>query len=176
MQPYTPLEWCYFQIQTWGLLFTMPHENAVLFCIEWLYQKKNAGNVNHSVSSEHKFILRNCTMHLECQSLKISVQLRNFSNYKYQFCLLQLPIPYCVSLIMLTRSSHVFSNFLQGNIFKLSNFSWVMWKNMSIINFDIKISKIWKKKWINQTGSLNFLLTRVEYRHQVKDFKLFSKI
>ena len=33
------LKWRYFQILTHGLLFTMPHENAVLFCIEWLCWK-----------------------------------------------------------------------------------------------------------------------------------------
>ena len=45
-----------------------------------------------------------------------------------QFCILQLPISYCVSLIMVTITRHIFINIFERKTFQLWNLLWVMRK------------------------------------------------
>ena len=50
-----------------------------------------------------------------------------------QFCILQLPISYCVSLIMVTVTEHVFINMFQTEQFLAVTFFMRYEKNMSYL-------------------------------------------
>ena len=76
-------------------------------------------------------------------------QIQNFGQLfgcEEQFCLLQLPISYCVSLIMVTITKYVF----KINIFRMTQFSamklaWIMWKTWAFLWFQ-NLQKFEKKK------------------------------
>ena len=70
-----------------------------------------------------------------------------------QFCILQLPISYCVSLIMVTITRHVFINFFQREHFSAVKFAMGYEKKYDL-SCDSKISKSLKKKgWKDRTQS-----------------------
>ncbi len=75
---------------------------------------------------------------------QISVKCVQPFGYKKRLRILQLPIPYCVSLIMVTITSHIFTN-----IFRMVHFSAVKFtrgneKNMSFLLIP-KSPKVWEK-------------------------------
>ena len=70
--------------------------------------------------------------HQRCK-FQISVKsVKPFGCWK-QFCILQLPISYCVSLIMVTITGHVFINFFQTDHFLALKFYMSYEKNMSFL-------------------------------------------
>ncbi len=67
--------------------------------------------------------------------------------------ILQLPISYCVSLIMVTITSHIFISIFQTVRFSAVKFTRDNEKNMSFLLMP-KSLKVWKNIWSNQTGLL----------------------
>ena len=68
-----------------------------------------------------------------------------------QFCILQLPIPYCVSLIMVTITRHLYINIFQTEHFSVVKFDMCYEKNMSFLVIP-KSPKVWKNVEKNWTG------------------------
>ena len=58
-----------------------------------------------------------------------------------QFCILQLPISYCVSLIMVTITRHIFIDIFQTEHFSAVKFAMGYEKNISFL----VIAKIFKR-------------------------------
>ena len=72
---------------------------------------------------------------------------------KEQICVLQLPIPYCVSL-MVTIIRYVFINIFQTECFSAVKFAMGYEKNMSFLVIP-KSPKVWKKVEMIGLGSFN---------------------
>ena len=62
-----------------------------------------------------------------------------------QFCILQLPIFYIISLIMVTITKHIFINIFQTEHFSGVRFAMGFEKNMGLLVI-AKSPKVWKKK------------------------------
>ena len=65
---------------------------------------------------------------LQRYKFKISVEMVKLVGCTNQFCILQLPIPYCVCLTMIKITRHVFINIFQKEHFSAGNLTWVMRK------------------------------------------------
>ena len=65
-------------------------------------------------------------------------------GWKKQVCILQLHISYCVSLIMVTITRHVFINIFQTAHFSAVKFAMSYENNMSFLVV-VKSPKVWKK-------------------------------
>ena len=76
--------------------------------------------------------------------LKISVEMVKPFWFTKQFCILQLSISYCVSLIMVTITRHIFLNIFQTEHFSSVKFAMGYEKNMSFPVIP-KSPKVWKK-------------------------------
>ena len=61
-----------------------------------------------------------------------------------QICILQMPISYCVSFIMVTITRHIFINIFQTECFSAVRFAMSHEKNMSFLVIP-KSPKVWKK-------------------------------
>ncbi len=83
-------------------------------------------------------------------------------GYKKRLHILQLPIPlaYCVSLIMVTITSHIFINIFQTVHFSTVKLNRGNEKNMSHLLIP-KSLKVWKKSEVIGPGSFNGLLNNV---------------
>ena len=75
---------------------------------------------------------------------QISVKSVNPSGYKKRLGILQLPIPYCVSIIMDTITSHIFIEIFQTVHFSAVKFIRGNEKNMIFLLIP-KSKKVWKK-------------------------------
>ncbi len=64
---------------------------------------------------------------------QISVKSVKWFRYKKRLCILQLPIPYCLSLIMVTITSHIFINIFQTVHFAAVKFTRGNEKNTSFL-------------------------------------------
>ena len=73
-------------------------------------------------------------------------------GHKKRLRILQLPIPYCVSLIMVTITSHIFINIFQTVHFSAVKFTRGNEKNMSFLLIP-KSQKVWKKSEASGPGS-----------------------
>ena len=72
-------------------------------------------NIKFSVSFEESSLKR-------CK-FKISVETVKPFGCTKQICILQLPVPYCVSLIMVTITRYIFINFFQTECFSAVEFA-----------------------------------------------------
>ncbi len=72
---------------------------------------------------------------------------------KKRLRIFQLPIPYCVSLIMVTITSHIFINIFQTVHFSSIKFTRDNEKNM-IFHLIPKSLNVWKKNLSDRTGHL----------------------
>ena len=81
-------------------------------------------------------------------------------NFSYNnFCIKQLPLPYCANLIMVTITANVFIYIFQKQCFSTVKFDMGYEKNYAL-SFDTKILiKVWKKKWKRsaRTGFYEFI-------------------
>ncbi len=73
-------------------------------------------------------------------------------GHKKRLRILQLPIPYCVSLIMVTITSHIFINIFQPVHFSAVKFTRGNEKNMNFVLIP-KSLKVWKKSETVGLGS-----------------------
>ncbi len=64
---------------------------------------------------------------------QISVKSVKRFGYKKRLCILQLPIPYCVGLVMVTITSHIFINIFQTVHFSAMKFTRGNEKNTSFL-------------------------------------------
>ena len=69
-----------------------------------------------------------------------------------QFCILQLPVPYGVSLIIVTITRHVFINIFQTEYFSAVKYCHGLWEKYEL-SCDTKISKSLKKVEKIELGS-----------------------
>ena len=83
---------------------------------------------------------------------EISVETVKPFAYTKQICILQLPISYCVSLIMVTITRHIFINIFQMEHFSVVKFAMGYEKNMSSLVIP-KSPKVWKS-WKDRTRLL----------------------
>ena len=79
------------------------------------------------------------------KDINFKSQLKRSGCLDVQFCILQLPISYCVSLIIVTITRHVFINIFQTEHFLAVKFSVGYDKNMSFLVIT-ESPKVWKKK------------------------------
>ena len=87
---------------------------------------------------------------------KISVEwIKPFGCWKV-FCILQLPICYRVSLIIITTTRHIFNKFFQTEHFSALKFYIVYEKNMNFLVIP-KFPKVWKKVEKIALGSFNYV-------------------
>ena len=84
---------------------------------------------------------KTCTLKLK---FKISVETVKPFGCSKQVCILQLPIPYCVSIIMVTLTRHVFINIFQMEHIYAVKFAMGYEKNMSFFVIP-KSPKVFKK-------------------------------
>ena len=92
-----------------------------------------------------------------CKS-EISVETVKLFRCKKQFCILQLPVSYCVSLID-TITRHIFINIFQMECFSAVKFGMGHEKNMSFLVI-AKSPKVWKKIEKVGLGSLSELVLK----------------
>ncbi len=88
-------------------------------------------------------------------------------GHKRRLHILQLPIPYCVSLIMVTITSHIFINIFQIVHFSAVKFTRGNEKNMSFLLI-LKSPKVWEKSEAIGPGTFNYSdtgLTLAHYKH-----------
>ncbi len=83
---------------------------------------------------------------------QISVKLVKRFGCKKRLCILQLPIPYCVSLIMVTITSHIFINIFQTVHFPAVKFTRGNEKNTSFLLIP-KSPKLWGKSEVIGPGT-----------------------
>ncbi len=76
-------------------------------------------------------------------------------GHKKRLRILQLPIPYCVSLIMVTITSHIFTNIFQMVYFSAVKFTRGNEKNMSFLLIP-KSQKVWKKSEAIRPGTFKY--------------------
>ncbi len=76
--------------------------------------------------------------------IQISFKLVKPFGHNKKICILHLPIPYCVSLIMVTITSHIFINIFQTVHFSAVKFTRGNEKNMSFLLIP-KSPTVWKK-------------------------------
>ncbi len=98
----------------------------------------------------------------DASSAKISLFQISFKSvkpfgHKKRLRILQLPILYCVSLIMVTITSHIFINIFQTVHFSAVKFARGNEKNMSFLL--ISKSESLKKIWSNRTGTFKYHLS-----------------
>ncbi len=86
---------------------------------------------------------------------QISFKLIKPFGHKKRLRILQLPIPYCVSLIMVTITSHIFINIFQTVHFSAVKFTTGNEKNMSFLLIP-KSPKVWKKSETIGPGTFKF--------------------
>ena len=84
---------------------------------------------------------------------QISVETAKLFGCTKQFCTLQLHISYCVSLIMVTITRHIFINIFHIEHFSAVKFAMGYEKNMSILVI-AKPPKARKKSWNDRTRLL----------------------
>ena len=82
--------------------------------------------------------------HTQRCKFKISVETFKPSGCRKQFYILQLPISYCVSLIMVTITGHIFINIFQTEHFSAVKFAMGYEKNMNFLVIP-KCPKVWEK-------------------------------
>ncbi len=85
---------------------------------------------------------------------QISFKLVKPFEHKKRLRILQLPIPYCVSLIMVTITSHIFINIFQTVHFSTAKFTTGNKKNISFLLIP-KSPKLCKKSEAIGPGTLN---------------------
>ena len=108
----------------------------------------------------HNMIFQNCMcilfegLSLQRYRSNISVESVKPFGFTKQFCILQLPIFCCVSLIMVTITSHIFINIVQTEQNSVVKFTMDYEKNMSYHAIS-KSPEVFFKSWKNWTGSFN---------------------
>ncbi len=85
-------------------------------------------------------------------------------GHKKRLRISQLPIPYCVSLIMVTITSHIFINIFQMVHFSAVNFTRGNEKNMSFLLIP-KYPKIWEKSEANGPGTFKVYSISMHWFH-----------
>ncbi len=86
--------------------------------------------------------------------LQLSVKSVKRFGYKNRLCILQLSVPYCVSLIMVTITSRIFINIFQTVHFPAVKFPRGNKKNRSFLLIP-KSPKVWEKFEVIGPGSFN---------------------
>ncbi len=82
-------------------------------------------------------------------------------GHKKRLRFLQLPMPYCVSLIMVTITSHIFINIFQTVPFSAVKFTRGIEKNMSFLLIP-KFPKVWEKSEAIGPGTFNYHYIRCQ--------------
>ena len=84
------------------------------------------------------------------QRCKFQISVEMVKLYTKQVCILQFPISYCVSLIMVTITRHNFVNIFQMKHFSAVKFAVGYEKNMNFLVI-AKSSKVKKSSWNSRT-------------------------
>ena len=98
--------------------------------------------VQGSICSKLSFV--SFVASLQRCNFQISVEAIKLLECTKQFCILQLPISYCVGLIMATITKHIFINIFQMKQFSAVKFAMGYEKNMSFLMI-AKSPQVWKK-------------------------------
>ncbi len=95
--------------------------------------------------------------HLKYLGFKFHLSRLNHLDTLRDYVKFQLPIPYCVSLIMVTITSHIFINIFQMVHFSAVKFTRGNEKNMNFLLIP-KSTKVWKKLTLLDRAPLALIL------------------
>ena len=98
--------------------------------------------------------------HTKDVKFQISVETVKPFGFMKQFCILQLPISYCVSLIIVPITRQVSTNIFQPEHFSAVKFAMGCEKNMSFLVIG-KSPKVWKK--VEKIGLGSFKVALLPY-------------
>ncbi len=128
-------------------LLPSSHTKEVSLISIWSYPLKVPGPI-----SQNWDIYSNDTLSNKKSWLQVSVQSVQPFGYKKRLRILQLLIPYCVNLIMVTIISHIFIKVFQTVHFSAVKFTRGTEKNMSFLLVP-ESHKVWKKSEAIGPGS-----------------------